>query len=381
MNSRQSTSVARRVPFNDLSVQWRQIAPAVREDMERIFEKSSFCLGPYADAFEQEVAKFLGVKYAIGVNSGTSALHLAALAAGVGPGDEVIVPAHTFIATLWGVIYAGASPVLCDVERDTGNIDMTAAERCLSPRVKAIIPVHLYGQPSDMTAVTAFAERHGIQVIEDAAQSIGALWQGRAVGSIGRLGCYSFYPGKNLGAAGEAGLVVTNDDRLASNLRELRNHGQSERYVHNMIGYNYRLDGLQAAVLSRKLPLLSDWTNARRELAAHYTANLKGLPLEIPPIRHGDHVWHLYVVRTPERDKLKAHLGEHGIETGLHYPVPLNKQPCLANMNGAKGSFPVAEHWAANCLSLPLYSGMTVEDADSVISAIRSFYDPSQGTG
>jgi dTDP-4-amino-4,6-dideoxygalactose transaminase len=294
------------------------------------------------------------------------------LAAGLGPGDEIIVPAHTFIATVWGVLYAGATPVLCDVEPETGNVDLAAAERCMSPAAKAIIPVHLYGQPADMGAVAKFAAKHNLTVIEDTAQSIGAMWQGRYLGTIGAVGCYSFYPGKNLGAAGEAGLVVTDDDDLAARLRALRNHGQSERYIHEMVGYNYRMDGVQGAVLRRKLALLDSWTAARKALAQRYTERLADLPLVLPAVKHGDHVWHLYVIRTPERDRLKARLAERGIETGLHYPVPLNRQPCLSHLPSAQCSFAVADEWASRCLSLPLYTGMTLDDVDHVADAVRA---------
>jgi dTDP-4-amino-4,6-dideoxygalactose transaminase len=363
---------ARKVPFNDLSIQWRQIAPSVRDDFEATFDQSAFCLGPFVEKFESEVAQYLRVRHAIGVNSGTSALHLAVLAAGLGPDDEVIVPAHSFIATLWGVLYAGATPVFCDVEAETGTLDLTAVEHCITPRTKAIIPVHLYGQSADMAAVAAFAQQHGLTVIEDAAQAIDATWQGRHVGTIGAIGCFSFYPGKNLGAAGEAGLVVTNDDELAAKMRSLRNHGQSERYIHQAVGYNYRLDGLQGVVLRRKLPLLASWTAARRALAARYGERLAGTPLQLPSQRYGEHVWHLYVVRTPRRDRLRAALAERGIETGLHYPVPLHKQPCLAHLPSASQSFPAAEAWAAQCLSLPLFTGMTADDVDYVADAVRA---------
>jgi dTDP-4-amino-4,6-dideoxygalactose transaminase len=373
MNERAVTGNAtRRIPFNDLSVQWRAIADAVRGDIEAIFDTSAFCLGPFVEAFESDIARHLGVRHAIGVNSGTSALHLAVLAAGIGPGDEIIVPAHTFIATVWGALYAGATPVLCDVEPETGNIDIVAAERCVSPAVKAIIPVHLYGQPADMGAVATFAARHNLTVIEDTAQSIGATWQGRCLGTIGTMGCFSFYPGKNLGAAGEAGLVVTNDDDLAARLRSLRNHGQSERYIHQMVGYNYRMEGLQGAVLRRKLPLLDSWTAARKTLAQRYIERLADLPITLPAVKHGDHVWHLFVIRTPERDRLKVRLAEQGIETGLHYPVPLNKQPCLSHLPSAQSTFSAADTWASQCLSLPLYTGMSLDDVDYVADSVRA---------
>ena len=237
-----------RVPFSDLSLQWREIADAARADLEILFSTSSFCAGPFVERFEAAVADYLGVRHAIGVNSGTSALHLALIAAEVGAGDKVLVPANTFIATIWAVLYVGAVPVLCDVEPASGNIDVEDAERRIDPSVRAIIPVHLYGQPANMEAVLALADRHGLAVIEDAAQAIGARYRGRPVGGFGLLGCFSFYPGKNLGAAGEAGLVTTDDAKLADRVRALRNHAQTERYHHSEIGFNYRMEGIQGLV-------------------------------------------------------------------------------------------------------------------------------------
>ena len=373
----------RRIPFNDLTVQWRQIAPSLREDIEQIFEKSAFCQGPFVEEFETEVAQYLSAKHAIAVNSGTSALHLATVALGIGAGDEVIAPAHTFIATLWGVIYAGATPVLCDVEKDTGNIDVAHAERRITERTKAVVPVHLYGQPGRYGGCSVAGDASWTDcVIEDAAQAIGARWQGKALGTIGVIGCYSFYPGKNLGAAGEAGLLVTDDDTLADRIRALRNHGQSERYIHQMIGFNHRMDGLQGAVLRRKLSLLDDWTTCAQGTCscALYAERLAGLPLQVPAVCHGDHVWHLYVVRTPvarQAPGLFDSFGAaQGIDTGLHYPVPLNKQPCLAGMPGIGGSFPMAGSFLLRrgALSLPLYTGMTLDDVDYVSAAVRTFY-------
>lgn len=363
-----------RVPFNDLGIQWRAIREEARRDIDLVLETSAFCLGPQVEAFEREIASWLGVRHAIGVNSGTSALHLSALAAGIGPGDEVLVPAHTFIATAWGLLYAGAKPVLCDVEEDTGTIDVADAARRITSRTKAIIAVHLYGQPADLDRLTALADQHGLTLVEDAAQSIGARWKGVHAGTIGRHGCISFYPGKNLGAAGEAGLVITNDDADADRMRALRNHGQSERYVHDEIGYNYRMEGLQAAVLRHKLRRLEAWTQERKAQAAVYAEGLAGLPLALPRIVHGDHVWHLYVVRTPRRDDLRRHLQARQIETGLHYPVPLHHQPCLAGILPRDAAFPGAERWARECLSLPLFVGMTAAQQQHVIAAVRDFF-------
>jgi dTDP-4-amino-4,6-dideoxygalactose transaminase len=363
-----------RVPFNDLGIQWREIREDAVREIDQVFEKSAFCLGPHVEAFEREIADWLGVRHAIGVNSGTSALHLSTVAAGIGVGDEVLVPAHTFIATAWGAIYAGALPVLCDVDRASGTIDVSDAAKRVTTRTKAIVAVHLYGQPADMDAVSAFAAKHGLVVIEDAAQSIGARWNGAHTGTIGQHGCISFYPGKNLGAAGEAGLIVTNDDHDAHKMRALRNHGQSERYVHDEIGYNYRLDGLQAAVLRHKLKRLNNWTAQRKALASGYADGLAGLPLELPRIVNQDHVWHLYVVRTPKRDALREYLQNRNIDTGLHYPVPLNRQPCLKNFVGSQESYPESDRWADQALSLPLFVGMTAEQLAHVVASVSEFF-------
>ncbi len=271
--------------------------------------------------------------------------------------------------------------MFCDVEAGAGTIDVRDAESKLDEKVKAIIPVHLYGQPADMAAVLDFARRHKLLVIEDVAQAIGARYDGQPLGSLGDFGCFSFYPGKNLGAAGEGGLVVTNDDRSADAMRALRDHGQAQRYVHQMIGYNYRMDGIQALVLGHKLAHLDDWTNQRRQIAQRYAEGLAGLPLTLPEIVHGDHVFHLYVVRTQQRDALKGHLDGHGVQTGLHYPIPLHKQPCFADMASAQGSFPVAEDYAGTALSLPMFAGLTPDQQDRVIDAVRSFFERGDENG
>jgi dTDP-4-amino-4,6-dideoxygalactose transaminase len=363
------------IPFNDLLVQWREVEHPVRREFEDVIARSAFTSGPFVDEFEREVAAYLGAGHAIGVNSGTSALHLAMLAAGVGPGDEVLVPAHTFIASVWGPIYAGATPVLCDVDDATGTIDVTDAKRRITSRTKAILPVHLYGQPADLDAVGDLARSHNLTLIEDAAQAIGARWNGRCVGTHGTLGCFSFYPGKNLGAAGEGGLVTTNDAALAQRLRSLRNHGQKERYVHAEIGFNYRMDGLQSVVLKHKLRRLDAWTERRRQLADLYIDALAGLPIRLPEVRNQDHVWHLFVIRTPEREALRAHMQTGSVECGLHYPLPLHRQPCLAHLTGDRLSFPNADRWANECLSLPLFYGMTDAQVARVAGKVREFFD------
>jgi dTDP-4-amino-4,6-dideoxygalactose transaminase len=363
-----------RIPFTDLFIQWRQIEEKALPDIHRLFQTGAFSLGPFVAQFEQAAAEYLGIAHAIGVNSGTSALHLALIAAGIGPGDKVLVPTHTFVATAWGVLYVGATPVLCDIEEESATIDLADAERRLDPAVKAIIPVHLYGQPADMAGVMAFAARHRLVVVEDAAQAIGARFDGRCVGTFGLCGCYSFYPAKNLGAAGEAGLIVTADDAIARRLRALRHHAQSERYVHDELGFNYRMEGMQGLILGHKLPLLDSWTAARRELARTYYERLAGLPLALPQVMHDDHVFHLYVLRSKERDRLREHLRLAGIETGLHYPVPLHAQPVLTRFVAEGKSYPVADRYARECLSLPLFVGMTEAQIDRVCETIRRFY-------
>jgi len=366
-----------RVPFSDLSIQWRQIEEKALPDIHRLFQTGAFSLGPFVAQFEQAAADYLGIAHAIGVNSGTSALHLALIAAGIGPGDKVLVPSHTFVATAWGVLYVGATPVLCDVEEESANIDLADAEERLDAAVKAIIPVHLYGQPADLAGVMAFAARHRLVVIEDAAQAIGARFDGRCVGTFGLCGCYSFYPAKNLGAAGEAGLITTADDAIAERLRALRHHAQSERYVHDELGFNYRMEGLQGLILGHKLPLLDGWTESRRKLARAYHERLAGLPLALPQPVHGDHVFHLYVVRSKDRDQLRDYMRRAGIETGLHYPVPLHAQPALARFVTDGDSFPVADRYARECLSLPLFAGMTEPQLDRVCQTIRRFFGQS----
>jgi dTDP-4-amino-4,6-dideoxygalactose transaminase len=365
----------KRVPFADLSLQWKEIADAARADLDTLFATSSFCLGPFVERFEAAIADYLEVRYAIGVNSGTSALHLALIAAGVCAGDKVVLPANTFIATVWAVLYVGAVPVLCDVEKATGNLDVEDAERRIDRAVKAIIPVHLYGQPANMDAVRALADRHDLAVIEDAAQAIGARYRGAPVGSFGALGCFSFYPGKNLGAAGEAGLVTTNNTVLAHRVRALRNHAQTERYVHTELGFNYRMEGIQGLVLGHKLSRLDAWTDQRRAIARRYEAGLARLPLMLPRVVHSDHVYHLYVILSEQRDDLRAYLDRHGVETGLHYPVPLHRQPCLADLEMDRRRYPITDMYASRCLSLPMFSGMTDAQVDRVVSAVRAFYD------
>ena len=365
------------VPFTDLSFQWRQIEAKALPDIRRLFEQSTFCLGPFVERFEQAISDYLGIPHAIGVNSGTSALHLALIAAGIGPGDKVLIPSFTFVAAAWAVLYVGATPVLCDVEEHSATIDLVDAEARLNGRVRAIIPVHLYGQPADLAGTMAFAARHGLVVVEDAAQAMGARYDGRYAGTFGLCGCFSFYPAKNLGAAGEAGLIVTADDAIARRLRALRHHAQTERYLHAELGFNYRMEGLQGLVLGHKLPLLDGWTECRRTLVRAYRQRLADLPLTLPEVVHQHHVFHLYVVRCKDRDRLRDYLRREAIETSLHYPIPLHAQPALARFVADPQSFPVAERYARECLSLPLFVGMTEAQVERVCEAIRRFFGSS----
>jgi dTDP-4-amino-4,6-dideoxygalactose transaminase/acetyltransferase-like isoleucine patch superfamily enzyme len=365
----------RHVPQADLSLQWRQIEADVMPDLKALFTSSAYCLGPWVERFEQAFADRFNVAFAVGVNSGTSALHLAMIAADVGPGDEVLVPANTFVATAWAVRYVGATPVFCDVDQASWTIDVADVESRITQATKAVVPVHLYGQPADMSAIGAMAIRHGLCVVEDAAQAVGAQFGGRYLGGHGLLGCFSFYPSKNLGAAGEGGMVTTDDEMLAARLRRLRDHAQSERYVHGELGFNYRMEGIQALVLSHKLKHLERWTVEHRAIAKRYRDGLAGAPVELPAIVNGDHVWHSFVIHTPLRDPLREHLAKRGIETGLHYPVPLHRQPCFADLAMDRCSFPAADRNARECLSLPIFVGMSATQIDRVISEILAFFE------
>jgi len=362
------------VPFVDLKAQYRSIRGEIETAIHDVIESSGFVLGPAVERFEAEFAEYLGVDYVIGINSGTMALQLALLAIGVGPGDEVIVPAHTFVATAAAVSHVGASPVLVDVLARTGNLDPSLLEGAITSRTRAILPVHLYGQPADLDPILELAEPRGIAVIEDACQAHGALYRGLPVGTFGIASCFSFYPGKNLGAYGEAGAVATDDPAIAARIRRLRNHGERERYKHVEIGFNARMEGIQGAVLSVKLRHFNEWNDARRVCAADYAAALSECGLELPGVEPDrNHVYHLYVVRTGDRDDLRQHLAEQGIQTGLHYPVPIHLQEAYRGLGYCEGDFPVAEHWAARCLSLPMYAELTTAQVDEVVEGVKSW--------
>ena len=322
-------------------------------------------------AFERAFADAHRVRHCVGVNTGTSALHLALLAAGVGPGDEVLTVPMTFVATSWAISYCGAKPVFADVDPLTGTMDPDQAADRITPRTRAILPVHLYGQPADMAPLLDLARRRGVPLIEDAAQAHLATYRGQPVGGLGLAAGFSFYPGKNLGALGEGGAVVTDDDALAARMRALRDHAQTQRYHHAEVGFNYRMDAIQGAVLGIKLRHLARWTERRRALADRYLAALHDLPLDLPYARPDrEHVWHLFVVRHPNRDQIRAELEGRGIQTGLHYPVPVHLQPAYRDLGHEPGDFPVAERVGRECFTLPLYPEMTDEQQDAVIAAL-----------
>jgi dTDP-4-amino-4,6-dideoxygalactose transaminase len=333
-------------------------------------DHAAFALGPRVQAFEESFASAHGSRFCIGVNSGTSALHLALLAHGVGPGDDVVVPAMTFVSTAWAVSYCGATPVFCDVRPDTATLCPDALTRSITERTKAVIPVHLYGQPCDMAEIAALCEKRGLILIEDCAQAHSAEYRGKRVGTFGHAGCFSFYPGKNLGAYGEAGAVVTNDESAADTIRMLRDHAQPEKHRHVTVGYNYRMEGIQGAVLKVKLEHIESWTEARRRVAENYREGLRRVVLPVAE-RDRRHVYHLFVVRHPERDRLMRELAARGVHCGLHYPRPLHLQEAYGHLGYGKTDLPASEAWADECLSLPIFPEMTEREVDHVVASVN----------
>lgn len=362
------------VPYFSLAEQHSGLKNELLAAIEKTLDQTSFCLGPDVDAFEKEFAAWTGARYCIGMNSGTSSLHIAMLLHNIGPGDEVITTPFTFASTSWAISYVGAKPVYVDIEPESYQIDPAKIEAAITSKTKAILPVHLYGHPCDMDAILAIAEKYGLPVVEDAAQAHGARYKNRPVGTIGTQGSFSFYPTKNLGACGEAGALVTNDEAMAKRAVALRNHGSYQRYHYDEVGYNYRMEGMQGAVLRVKLKHLDRWTAARRTLAGLYTEGLKGSSLILPKEKEWAHsAWHLYVIRHPRRDEIAAHLQEKGIGSAIHYPIPLHLQKCYSPLGYTKGSFPVAEQVANECLALPLYPELTHQQADQVCQALALF--------
>lgn len=357
------------VPFVDLSRQHAPLLGEITAAIGGVVERGDFILGTAVDRFEDEFATFLGAKHAIGVGSGTAALTIATLSAGIKPGDQVIVPAYTYIASALGPLHAGAEPVFCDVEPETGLIDLDSAASVLTDRCTAIVVVHLFGQCCDMDAVAAFADRHGIAVIEDAAQAHGARWRGRRAGSFGTASAFSFYPSKNLGALGDGGMIVTGDDRVAELARQWRNLGQRSKGEHVIAGFNERLDTLHAAALSVKLPHLDGWNESRREAAGFYRELLdRSIPI-LPDRPAAESVWHLFPVLVDERERVAAALSERGIGTGVHYAPAVHRQPTWAADHPA-GTFPAAERWAAQELSMPMFAGLERDEVWRVAESL-----------
>ena len=362
------------VPFVDLAAQYASIRADVAAAINRVLEKTDFILGRDVGAFEEEFAAYCGASCAVAVDSGTSALELALRACGVGPGDEVIIPANTFIATALAVSCSGATPTLVDVDATTYNIDIDRVREAITERTKAIVPVHLYGQPADMDPLMAIAKEHGLMVVEDACQAHGARYKGTRVGSIGHAAAFSFYPGKNLGAYGDGGIVVTNDVGLAESVQQLRNYGQKEKYHHTSIGFNRRLDTIQAAVLRVKLRHLDAWNAARQDHAVEYRRRLAGSVVRCPSVIADDveHVWHLFVIETDDRDSVQRHLASLDVSTGIHYPIPVHLQPAYRGLGHRAGDFPIAERAANRILSLPMYAELSNAAIDHVVGAMAS---------
>ncbi|MHB0871565.1 MAG: DegT/DnrJ/EryC1/StrS family aminotransferase [Chloroflexota bacterium] len=361
-----------KIPLCDLKAQYAAIQGEIDDAIKSILAKANFIQGEEVRLLEKEFAAYSGAQYGVAVSSGTDALHLALLALGVGPGDEVITTTHTFTATAEAVYHCGAKPVLVDIDPRTYNIDPSKIEERITPRTRAIMPVHLYGQPADMDAIQEVASRHGLPVLEDAAQAHGAEYRGRRVGSLGAAACYSFYPGKNLGAYGDAGMIVTNDQRLAAWCAMMADHGRTEKYSHSHVGYGKRMDTIQAAVLRVKLRHLEAWTRARRACAAAYDEMLAGL-VETPyEPEWAKAVHHQYVIRVPNREEVRRRMVEAGVGVGIHYPIPLHLQPAYASLGYQRGDFPETEKAADSILSLPMYPEMTDQQRQYVVERLRA---------
>ena len=373
------------VPFLDLKAQYNSIKNEINPAIQNILDSSSFVLGKAVEDFEREFATLHNVKYCVALNTGTAGNHVALWALGIKPGDEVIIPANTFIATAWGATLCGAKPVFVDCEPEGYNIDPNKVEAAITKNTKAIVAVHLYGQPANMNALIEIANKHNLYLVEDAAQAHYAEYENKKVGNFGIITSFSFYPGKNLGAYGEGGAIITNDEQLARKAKMLRDHGSLEKYQHHVFGHNYRMEGLQGAVLGVKLKHLAHWTEKRREVARKYNEFLKGvefidLPAEKPNVKH---VYHLYVVQILKgggektksvRDKLALDLKEKGIATGLHYPIPLHLQKCFSYLNYNYGDFPISETLSDACLSLPIYPEITDDQIEFVSTNILKFF-------
>ncbi|TCS95624.1 DegT/DnrJ/EryC1/StrS family aminotransferase [Hazenella coriacea] len=365
----------KKIPLLDLQAQLQTIHGEIREAVDHVLDSGIYIMGPEVKAFEEEVAKYVGVKHAIGVANGTDALLLALDAAGIGPGDEVITTTFTFFATAETVSQLGATPVFVDIDPKTYNIDVEQVKQKINEKTKAIIPVHIFGQPANMDELMALAKEHGLFVLEDAAQAMGSEYKGKKIGSLGHAATYSFFPTKNLGGYGDGGMVVTNDDELARKIRILRVHGSNPKYYHSMIGYNSRLDALQAAMLRVKLRYLDQWNHGRRQKAALYNELLKDTPV-VTPYAEEDlkHIYHLYIIQADDREELMEYLKEHGISTGVYYPVPLHQQNVYQPLGYKEGSLPTSEYMAKRTFALPLYAELEDETIHFIVDTIKSYY-------
>lgn len=362
------------VPIVDLRQQNDPLRAQILAEVNRIIDTSSFVHGPAVTAFEEAFAEYCGTAHCVGMNSGTSALHVAMLALDVGPGDEVVTVSMSFIATAWPILYLGATPVFVDIDPERFTLDPEALKAAITPRTKAIVPVHLYGQCADMDSILEIADQHGIPVIEDAAQAAGASYKGRAAGSMGSFGCFSFYPTKTLGAFGEGGAVTTNDPELAKRAAMLRDHGQESRYNHTMVGYNFRLDSIQAAVLHAKLPHLESYTEGRIEVARNYDRGIANPRVKRPNAsQDGRHCYHQYVVRVDDRDAFRTHLERYGVGSGIHYPHPIHAASPFSGVSLPPSGLGETESLARTCVSLPMFAEMTDAQVDAVVAAVNSY--------
>ena len=363
------------VPYLDLKAQIKPLRAEIDAAIAKAIDNTSFCLGPDVVQFEKDFAKYCGAEHCVAFNSGTSAEHVGLMLLGVGQGDEVITTPYTFVATSWAISYVGAKPVYVDVDDATMNLNPKLIERAITKKTKAVLPVHLYGQPFDVDGIREVCKKHNLPLMEDACQAHGAKYKGKTVGGLGEVSCFSFYPGKNLGAFGEGGALVTNNAEFAKRARSLREHGSTVRYYHDEVGFNYRMEGIQGAVLGIKLKHLAKWTSERQRVAKRYAELLADTPLQLPTQpKYAESVWHLYVVRHPQREELKKHLEANGVGCALHYPLPLHLQKCYASLGYKPGDFPNAEKAAAQCLSLPIYPELTEEQILRVVEVVKSFF-------
>ena len=364
------------VPYLDLVAQMRPLRKEIDAAIARTLDNCSFCLGPDVAQFEKDFARFCAADHCVAFNSGTSALHVGLLLLNIGHGDEVITTPSTFVATSWAISYTGAKPIYVDIDDATFNLDPALVERAITPRTKAVMPVHLYGHPAHLDPLLAVCRKHNLALVEDAAQAHAATYKGKVVGTFGAVSGFSFYPGKNLGAYGEGGALVTNNAAFATRARALREHGSTQRYYHDEIGFNYRMEGIQGAVLGVKLKHLDTWTQERRRVAHRYHDLLAGTPLQLPrEADYAESAWHLYVVRHSRRDELKKHLEANHVGCALHYPLPLHLQKAYAHLGYKAGDFPISEKAARECLSLPIYPELTDSQVQRVATVVKEFFE------